>query len=314
MATLLTIAQAIMGEIGLTVPSVVFASTDPQIVQLVALLNREGRELQQEHDWTVLQTEFIVNVGAPVSTTGTTTTGSAVVSAIPSTAAVTASTFVCTGNGIPVAARVASVDSATQVTLNMQATATATGVTLLFSKDTYAPPSDFDRFINQTQWDRTNRWQLLGPDSPQMDQWHRSGIVTVGPRRHYRQVGQSPNYRLWPPSGSSDTAAVIAFEYISKSWAITMAGTGISAWSADTDVPLIDDNLFILGGKWRFLQAKGLEYAPQQREYLDYLDRRKAMDGGAAKLSLDSNASRSGLYNSIISDGSWSGPTGPNSS
>lgn len=312
MATLLTITQAIAGELGLTVPTAVYASTVPETVQMLALLNREGRELQQEHDWTALQTEFVVNVNAPVSTTGNITSGSAVITSIPSTASITAGTFVCTGSGIPVAARVLSVDSATQVTLTMQATATTTGVTLVFSKDTYAPPSDFDRFINATHWDRTNRWQLLGPDSPQMDQWHRSGIVTSGPRRHYRQIGQSPNYRLWPPGGASDAASIIAFEYISKNWAATAAGVGVSAWSGDTDIPLLDENLFILGGKWRFLQAKGLEYAPHQREYLDYVDRRKAMDGGAPTLSLSSN--RSGLYNALIPDGSWSGPTGANES
>ena len=55
-------------------------------------------------------------------------------------------------------------------------------------------------YIGQTWWDRTNRWALLGPDSPQIDQWHRSGIYVTGPRRHFRQIGNTTNaWRIWPP-------------------------------------------------------------------------------------------------------------------
>jgi hypothetical protein len=50
-------------------------------------------------------------------------------------------------------------------------------------------PSGFDWFQNRTMWDRTNRWELLGPDSPQIDQWHRSGIVTTGPRQSLPEIG-----------------------------------------------------------------------------------------------------------------------------
>lgn len=313
MATLLSIVQAITGELGLTVPTVAAASTDPQIVQIIALLNREGRELQQDWEWTQLQTEFIVNAGAPTVTTGNTTSNSAVITNIPDTSAIAAGRFMCSGNGVPVAARVSSVDSSTQVTLSMRATATATGITLSFTQDSYELPTDFDRFIDQTGWDRTNRWSLLGPDSPQIDQWHRSGIVTTGPRRHFRQIGTSYAYRLWPPPSSSDTPFAIVFEYISKNWCASSGGTGQSVWSADTDVPLLDENMFILGGKWRFLQAKGLEYAPHQREYLDYVDRCKAKDGGASILRMSSH-SYDGMNPAFVPDGNWPGPVGPNTS
>ena len=181
--TLLQIAQAVTGELGLVQPSVVVGATDLQTVQILNLINREGDNLKRTHNWTQLQTLFTLNVGPPTVTTGNVTKNSAVITGIPSTTGITAETFVVTGSNIPVAARVLSVDSITQVTMDMVATASATGTALTFAQDTYPENSDFDRFLNGTAWDRTNRWALLGPDSPQLDEYHRSGIVTTGPRR-----------------------------------------------------------------------------------------------------------------------------------
>ena len=171
--TLLQIAQAVTGELGLVQPSVVVGATDLQTVQLYNLINRSGDALKRTHNWTALQTLFTLNVTAPTVTTGNLTNGSAIITNIPSTAALTAATFVVTGTGIPVAARILTVDSSTQITMDMVATASSTGATLTFAKDTYPEPSAFDRFINGTAWDRTNRWELIGPDSPQMDEYHR---------------------------------------------------------------------------------------------------------------------------------------------
>jgi hypothetical protein len=53
-ATLLQIVYDACGEIGLVQPSVVAASSDSNIVRLLTMLNREGRELARSNDWTVL--------------------------------------------------------------------------------------------------------------------------------------------------------------------------------------------------------------------------------------------------------------------
>ncbi len=204
--TLLQIVDTICGELGLTQPSQVVASSDLQTKQLYNLVNREGWNLQQTHDWTDLQALNVINITAAITTTGNLSASSAVITGIPSTAGIVANTWVVSGSAIPVAARVASVDSGTQITMDMEATAASTGTTLTFAQDTYNIPTAFDRYIPTTQWDRTNRWPVLGPDSPQIDEWHRSGIVVTGPRRHFRQVGQLPAaYRLWPPPGANET-------------------------------------------------------------------------------------------------------------
>jgi len=310
MLNLLQIVQAVTGELGLVQPSVVTGVTDLQTVQLYNLVNREGDNLKRMHNWTQLQTLFTLNVGAPVVTTGNLMLGSAVISSIPSTAAITAGTFVVTGSSIPVAARVSSVDSSTQVTMDMVATATVTGTALTFGKDTYPENADFDRFLNGTAWDRTNRWALLGPDSPQLDEYHRSGIVTTGPRRHFRQTGNltAGTYRLWPPPQTIDTPFQIAWEYLSLNWVRNVGGTLQASMTADTDVPILDSQALVLGVKWRFLQAKGIPTAASmQTEYLDYVNQLIARDGGAPTLTMGRkwNPYLLGPFN--VQDGNWPG-------
>jgi hypothetical protein len=115
---------------------VVVGATDLQTLQLYNLVNRSGDALKRTHNWTALQTLFTLNVGSPLETTGNVTEGSAVISSIPTTAAITAETFVVFGDSIPAAARVLSVDSLTQVTMDMVATGTATATDLTFSGPT----------------------------------------------------------------------------------------------------------------------------------------------------------------------------------
>ncbi len=302
--TLLQIIQTVCGELGLVRPSTVVASADLQTQQLYYLTNREGNELFQTTDWTDLQNLNVVNITAAITTTGNLSASSGVITGIPTTAGIVANNWVVSGSEIPVAARVISVDSGTQVTIDMEATAAGTGVTLTFAQDTYNIPTAFDRYINTTHWDRTNRWPILGPDSPQIDEWHRSGIVVTGPRRHFRQVGALPAaYRLWPPPGANEIPWETVFEYVSNTWVLSAGGTGKSSFTVDTDTTLLDPQAIILGVKWRFLQAKQFSYAAQQAEYNDYVSRKTARDGGAQTLSMARRPSSLLITSANVQDG-----------
>lgn len=285
--SLLSIIDAVTGELGLVQPSTVVGAQDLQTVQLYNLANREGDALRRVHNWTAMQSLFTLNVGAPTVTTGTVAKGSAIITSIPSTAGIVAGLWVVTGSSIPASARVLTVDSGTQITMDMVATGAATATPLTFSQDTYPEPAGFDRFLNRTAWDRTNRWELIGPDSPQTDEWHRSGIVTTGPRRHFRQVGDlaGGNYRIWPPPQVVDTPFQIAWEYISNFWVQSAGGTNKTSFTLDTDVPVLDSQAIIMGTKWRFAQAKGLPNgASFQMEWNEYVQQLIARDGGAPTL------------------------------
>ena len=311
--TLLQIIQAVTGELGLVQPSVVVGATDLQTVQLFNLANRCGDSLKRDHQWTALQSLFTLDVTAPTQTTGDVATGSAVITNIPSTAGITAGIYVVTGEFLPVAARVLTVDGPTQVTMDMVATGNATATALTFAQDTYPEADDFDYFINGTAWDRTNRWALLGPDSPQLDEYHRSGIVTTGPRRHFRQVGNlvAGTYRLWPPPAAVDTPFQIAWEYASLNWVRVNGGSTLAtSFVNDDDTPLLDSNALILGIKWRFLQAKGIPTAASmQTEYLDYVAQLIARDGGAPTLNMGRRFEPYLLSPWNVQDANFPGPT-----
>jgi hypothetical protein len=305
--TLLEIVQTACQELGLNAPATVVGSQDLQVIQLLALVNRDGNELYRSKDWTALSGEHIVNLQTPITVTGDVVEGSTTVSNT-TTAGIAAGAYSVSGDGQPAAQRVLSITDATTLELEMESTATAVGTSLIFARDTYTIPSDFDHYISHTWWDRTNHWMLVGPQSPQFDQWQRSGIVTTGPRLRWRQIGVRPTvFRLWPPPTSASTPDALVFEYINDGWVQHIDGTFGNKFTADTDIPLLNDQMFILGVKWRFWQIKGFDYGAMQQECLDFVNREKARDGGMPDLQMGRRKQPYLITTGNVQDGNFPG-------
>lgn len=64
--TLLTVVQNAMTQVGLTPPSVVYASTDEIVRQMKAFVMVEGRKLLDDHDWRQLLTARTFSCGSAV--------------------------------------------------------------------------------------------------------------------------------------------------------------------------------------------------------------------------------------------------------
>ena len=91
--------------------------------------------------------------------------------------------------------------------------------TLTSGTANYALPTDFDRHIPQTQWDRNFHWELIGPVTPQEWQFRKSGIIASSPRRRFRiKTRVSNQFYLDPTPASSDTGLTMVLEYYSASW------------------------------------------------------------------------------------------------
>jgi hypothetical protein len=309
--------QAAQAELGLPQSATIAGNTDATTVQMAALANRVLDELRRMNRWTAMQFEFDLAVPPPVSTTGNMAAGSAVITNIPSTAQFAADpqAWAISGSGLLQASRIASVDSATQITMNMENTNTdaVVGTDLLFGQDTFAMPSGFDWYNNRTMWDRTNRWELLGPDSPQLDQWHRSGIIAVGPRRHFRQLGPfADKFRIWPPPFEITVPLQLVYEFLSLN-AVSVSGSATSFaqyFVNDDDVPLLDDQAIIMGIKWMFWEIKGFgSYVTAQSRWVDYCNRLIARDGAAATLTLARPVDQTLLSSNQVQDGFFPGPT-----
>lgn len=279
MTTMLQLVQQATAEMGLSVPTAVAGNTASDVVQTLALLNAAGYELKSIFEWQKITKEYRFTTDA-LSTTGTLTDNSAIVTAIPSTTGLDA-TWMVTGTNIPQDTYVSSVDSATQVTLTNAVTDSATAQTLVFSKTKYSMPSDFDRLVNRTEWDKNNHWELIGPESPQEWQWLKSGYIQTTPRIRFRQLGGY--FQIWPPTGAEN---MYGFEYISTNWVLDSNGTGKSSFTADTDTCIYPDRLMVLAVKLKYFEIKGFDTTAFTRDYNYQLESAKSQDAGAPTLNL----------------------------
>lgn len=276
--TMLQIMQQAYAEMGLTVPSSVAGNSTQDVVQGLALLNAVGYEIQRQWQWQALSKVHIFSTPF-VSTTGTTTSASAVITAIPTTAAITTN-YQVTGTGIQDASYVSSVDSGTQVTLSLNATASGTAVALTFSQTKFVLPTDYDRQIDDTHWDKTQHWMMLGPRSAQEWELLTSGYISTGPRVNYRIFGD--RFQIWPAQG---TLHQLGFEYVSKAWAATTAGVAKNSFTIDTDTCVFPDRLMVLGLKKKYFQVKGFNPV-FDNDYAMELDNAKSNDAGSPTLSM----------------------------
>lgn len=297
--TLLELVRQALAELGLANISGVVGNNDQTVRQVLALMSRLGADLTRDHDWQRLVREHILTTKA-VTMAAMLTENSAVVT-VADTSGLSPKWGIW-GTGARPFAQIVSVDSPTQLTMNMPADRSGT-FDLQISQVEYPLPDDWKKQIPQTEWDRTNRWPLMGPQSGQAWQSFKSGIVYSGPRERFRILGDCIALNPPPPDG-----LLFAFEYVSKNWVLSQDGTPKAAFTADTDTTIYDDSLMVLGAKVLFLQAKGLDFSLEASQFQNLLGQCKAQDASAPALSISPRPASQFLSNRNIPDGSWGSP------
>jgi len=147
--------------------------------------------------------------------------------------------------------------------------------------DTYDLPDGYSKLTNQTQWDRTNHWPLLGPKSAQEWAFLKGGIISTGPRIRFRIINNQMT--LFPiPSSALD----FNLEYVSKNWVDLAAGGTSDKFQSDQDTNVFDDQLMIYGIKYKWLSAKGFDVSSAKADYALRLNDCMAQDEGAPTLSM----------------------------
>lgn len=277
-STLLQLVQQASAEMGLTVPTQVVGNTDAQVTQLYYLLNALGNEVRREYPWEALNVPYRFTTQYLI-TTGNVTSGSAVVTNIPSTATLSTN-YMLTGTGINQDTYIRSVDSATQVTLTQAASASGTGVTLNFGQTIYPLPSDFDRQIDRTHYDKSKRWEMLGPETAQQWEFLKSSYISTGPRMRYRFIGG--NFQIWPQVTTNE---YLGYEYVSNGW-VNQSTSPQSSFTADTDTCIFPDRLMVTGLKMKFFEVKGFDTTAYFRDFMNQLQIAKSNDGGSQTLSM----------------------------
>ena len=154
----------------------------------------------------------------------------------------------------------------------------------------YALPSDYDRLLTDTAWDRSNYWELRGTLSPAQWQMYKSSVlgssVSLRSRMRIRNVSGTRMFSLDPTPASGVS---MVYEYVSKNWCQSSGGSGQTAWAADTDTGILDEYLIELDTLWRVLNRMGMAYAEEKEEAEQQIELALAGDGGAPKLSLNSS-------------------------
>ncbi len=290
-STLLQLVDDAANEMGLAAPSTVISNTNQQVVQWLGLAQGVGNSLMREHQWEFADIEYRFTT-VFYSYTGTVTSGSTTISALSSTTGLTTNPtyFMVTGTGVLQDVYLVSVNSGASTAVMSQAANASGTVTLTFSQTMYAMPTDFDRQVDNTQWDKSKHWQMLGPATAQQWQWLKSGWISTGPRIYYRILGGL--FQIWPPQGIADE---LGLEYISKSWILATAAATPTKYrfTADTDTCIFPDRLMVAGIKRAYFAAKG--QAPiYDDEWNMQLNLAKSNDAGSPTLSM------SGARNSVL--------------
>lgn len=168
-------------------------------------------------------------------------------------------------------------------------------------QDAYDIPEDWLYFTDQTQWDRTNHWPLLGPKSPQEWAWLKGGLGTLAPRTRYR-VYQEKFFLHPVPAG---TPVNIAMEYVTKNWVLRSDNSLSELVVADGDKVLFHPWLIMKLLRVKFYDLKGFDSTAAGADFLRILQSMTGKSKGAPILSLSPSFPPLFVGPWSIPDGSW---------
>jgi hypothetical protein len=123
---------------------------------------RRATNCARQYDWQALNKQYVVTESS-TTLVGNTVLGSSTVSGIASTAGID-TTYGISGTGINQACFVSAVPSVVHAHTVATGHVDGDGTTFTLGKVRYSMPSDFDRKIDRTQWDKSKHWEALGPE------------------------------------------------------------------------------------------------------------------------------------------------------
>lgn len=156
------------------------------------------------------------------------------------------------------------------------------------------------KIIENTMWNQTQQRRLIGSISAQAWQRIQSDNASSA-SLVYRIRGD----KIIFPSDTAVAGETVQFEYIDTRWCANSDRSSLyESFQADTDIPRISDEAMVMGIRWRFLKAKGLEYGEEFRSYEDIIAERLGNNQPYQNISLNPNQ-RSEGFDTQIPDGSW---------
>lgn len=107
-------------------------------------------------------------------------------------------------------------------------------ITLTTNTASYPLPGDFDWTQNETLWNRSQHWPLLGPIDAVEWQVYKSGLVVSLPRQRFRVKGWATNqFFIDPTPDSTLNGQTVVFEYISRTCVAPRTWVASTSWTGD---------------------------------------------------------------------------------
>ena len=132
---------------------------------------------------------------------------------------------------------------------------------------------DFLRYVNNTDWDRSNEQKMQLVTQAEWQLLKSSVFSPVGLSRYYRE--RNNNILITP----DQTGSTLVFEYISKNWITDATGvTYKEAFTVDTDIPVFPEFLMELGLNYKLRASEGLPAEVEKQDYYDELARNEGYE------------------------------------
>lgn len=257
-ATVQEIINRAAVECGLTPVSDVFASSDPAFVQLRTLLTSCGQNLVESYDWEILRRQYDYTT---IDCDKYLDHGSVTSGPFVDAETVTGGTSGATGVVAEVGDDYVALSDVTGTfrdgeTITGGTSGASAQVTQIRDNGVYNLPDDFDRMIDQTHWERTNRYPMAGPLTPQQWQYllgmqlsNQTIYATFRVMEGLFNILPQP-----PPSGLQ-----LVYEYISRNWlrSATEPTEYYDVASANAQIVLFKPEMMVQFLRFKFLSAKG---------------------------------------------------------
>ncbi len=158
---------------------------------------------------------------------------------------------------------------------------------------------DVDLVSFATIWNVTQQRPVFGPlDDP--DYQLAKSLSPAGPIGHYKIQGNE--FLVNPVMTAGETIAALVR---TKNWLLDNDGTSKKRFiTEDTDIPLLDDDLMILGLRAKYKQEKGLAYAEDMRSFESMASAITSRDGTKKTLHMDTS-DRQMAPGIFVPNGSW---------
>lgn len=160
----------------------------------------------------------------------------------------------------------------------------------------------FKKFINNTAWNQDIRYMVQGSLDPQTWEGVKAQNYS-GPYPNFRIRGG--RFLMYPIPAAGQ---IIKFEFISKNWILSNDGvTTLARFANDNDTCLLDEDLLILGVRWRWLSAKNFDYAEAFRDYETMKSNLQARNGGKMVQDMGGGRAVVGAFVPRFPEGNWAG-------